>query len=124
MDTLGGSRFFDKRPREEVAVTACKGSVSIHSILNGPIRFRAHAARQKGIRGAYDPPTRSIRRVSPQPHEPHFLKAGKSVMVVVPSLFPKGPIGISIGQNSRYSVLVLGKILFVFVKRYAKLSRS
>jgi len=102
MDTLGGSRFFDKRPREEVAVTACKGNVSIHSILNRPIYFRAHAATQQGIRGAYDPPTRSIRRVFSEPHQPDILQAGRSVMVVVASLFPKGPIGISIGQNSRY----------------------
>jgi hypothetical protein len=72
--------------------------------------FSSPRGETQGIRGAYDPFTFSIRRLFPQPHQAQFLKAGKSVMVVVASLLPKGSIGISIGQKSRCSVLVLGEI--------------
>jgi hypothetical protein len=63
MDTLCGSRFFDKGPWEEVAVTTCKDVVSIHSILNRPIHFRAQSAGQKGIGGSDNSPASVVKGI-------------------------------------------------------------
>ncbi len=44
IDTLGGSRIFDKGTGKRVAVAEGEDGVSIHLILNRPIHFRAQSA--------------------------------------------------------------------------------